>query len=94
MEKQMEYRIYTEAKDAVTRSLVVKTVSKYFPAFTINSALGYWDGQRENSLQITIVTNRSRAKRKTIERLAIQIRDVNQQICVMITATKIKGKLI
>ena len=94
MKKQTQYTIYTENKDAASRSLIVKTVQKHFNAFTMQTGIGFWDDQRENSLQLTVITDRSKAQRHLLERIAGQIRDVNGQMCVRLAATKIKGKLI
>lgn len=95
MPKQIEYKIYTEDTNAANRSLIIKTVSKHFKAFTVNTGnVGYWEGQQENSLQITTITEPGRKQRHLIERIAEQIRDINRQECVMLTATKIRGKLI
>ncbi len=94
MEKQTQYTIHTEDISAVNRSLIAKAIGKHFAAFNMQTGIGYWENQRENSLHITIITDRSRKQRKVIERLAAKIRDINKQVCVLLTATNIKGKLI
>ena len=94
MINQTQYTIHTEDISAVNRSLIVKTISKHFAAFNIQTGTGYWNTERENSMHITIITDRSKAQRHLIERIADDIREINKQECVLLTAAKIKGKLI
>ena len=95
MKKQTEYKIYTEDVSAVNRSLIVKAISKHFKAFTMQTGTGYWESTRENSLQITIITDRNSGHIiKKIRDIAATIRDINGQDCVLLTATPMRGELI
>ncbi len=74
----MLYRIYT--KD-LNNNRVQQIASKYFPGFTITKSMGYWQGQKENSVVLEIVTNKQDAK---VRKLAKEIKIANKQEAVLV----------
>jgi hypothetical protein len=52
----------------VERELIIKTLAKYHEGFTIQPAIGYWQGHAENSVTVTIADEES-AIMDTIKKL-------------------------
>ena len=72
------FRIYTED---VNREEIERIVSARFEGFTEIPAIGFWQGQRENSLVIEISTSDVDA----VKDIAESIRVFNHQTSVMVT---------
>ena len=72
------FRIYTEDLD---RAGIERIVSARFEGFTEISAIGFWQGQRENSLVIEISTSDA----DKVNEIAESIRVFNHQTSVMVT---------
>ena len=73
------FRIYTED---LNRDEIEKIVAAEFEDFTEIPAVGYFHGQKENSLVIEIVGRVDPAK---VENVAEAIRESNRQQAVMVT---------
>jgi len=71
------YRICTEDKN---RDKVERIVTGCFPGFTIIEAKGYWEGVREDSLVIELVTE----DEERVNIVATRIKVVNEQQAVLI----------
>lgn len=79
----MLYRVFTENKN---RNRVIEpTVKKYFDAFTIVNATGYWNGTTEASVVIEIVViEPSLAVQHNVELMAHELKRLNKQETVLI----------
>ena len=90
----MLYRIFTENVPA-NRSEVERTVSKYFGGYTVFDSVGYWNGRKENSLCIEVVTDIEPANiKKLVKKLAEDIRVVNNQEAVLVQKLEVETFLI
>ncbi len=85
----MLYRIYTEDKN---RESIEALVNQYFSGFTIIETTGYWEGTKEKSLIIEIITADHNGS--TVRVLAEAIRSKNKQQSVLVTSTEIKQTFI
>lgn len=57
----MTYRLYIGANNVtkeVETDLIESTLNKYFDGYTVENCTGYWLGQKENSVAVTIETNK------------------------------------
>jgi hypothetical protein len=81
------HRILTED---VNRETVVSIVSKYFDAFTVYPAIGYWKGIPESSLTIDIIGGNY----PDVRRAAIDIKAANNQDAVMVFSLQGKQTLV
>lgn len=86
----MLYRIFTEDKN---RNEVEDIISKYFPGFTIISATGYYEGQKENSLIIELAISAMGDINK-VYRIARLIKENNNQEVVMVQKISDQTKFI
>lgn len=86
----MLYRIQTQNKH---RKFIEKTVSEYFAGFSIITQVGYWQGKRENSLCIEIVSDNSSAA-IYITRICKMICGYNKQECVLVQVLAVEPKFI
>ncbi len=82
MKKVRIYRIYTEKKVGIE-----KLISFYFDGFSILNAIGYWKGQREDSIVIEIITNDN----NKVKALVQEIKKTNRQECVLVTIGECKA---
>jgi len=73
------YSIYTENRN---KPRLIKLINRFFDGFTILEAIGFWQGNAENSLIITIATK----DKKGIFYLCEKIKEMNQQDCVMLVS--------
>ena len=87
--KQVEYKIYTEAKPGID-----KIVGNIFEAFTINIGTGYWKGVREGSAQITILCDDSPNSQTLVRQVSLEIKKQNKQECVLITKNVLESEII
>lgn len=86
----MLYRIQTENK---RRKFIEQLVSEHFAAFSIYTQTGYWQGKREKSLCIEIVSDSLAAPLK-INKICRAICGYNKQDCVLIQTIPAEIKLI
>jgi len=75
------FRIYTEDKN---RALVEGIMADQFDNFTVIEAAGYYNGTKEKSLILEVISEDPLA-RYTVNYVARAIRDANQQECVLVT---------
>jgi hypothetical protein len=82
----MLYRIITEDKGIPKLRLEIEqAVSKYFDGFTvIDSAIGFWRGDRENSVIFEISNEDSTDVSKRIHKVASLIKEINKQEAVLV----------
>ena len=79
------YRIYTED---INRTAILKEANKRFPCgYTFLTGLGCWKGSQEPCLIIEVLQDP--AALATIQRLAADIKRINNQDSVLITETKL-----
>jgi len=83
------YRIYTEDKN---KDKVIELVSKSFDSFTVMNGLGYWKGIPEKALIIDIVDKRYSLSQ--VNNLCVEIKKLNKQQAVLLTATKTSRYII
>jgi hypothetical protein len=81
------YRIYTEDKN---REVIERLTSARFEGFTILSSVGHWQGTKENSLVIEILTDR----RGLVYDLATEIKQANKQDAVLVISFDVNSILI
>jgi len=87
---KMLYRIQTENKH---RKFIERLISEHFVAFSIYAQAGYWQGKREKSLCIEIVSDNPAAALK-INRICKAICGYNKQDCVLVQVIPAEMKLI
>ena len=81
-----KYEIYTERKNEYQMCAIL---SAQFEAFTITKTVGYWKGQEEQSIIITIIADSTDSTREQVSSVASRIRSVNKQECVLISETPV-----
>jgi hypothetical protein len=86
----MLYRIYTE--NTKRQHVIRDAVSKRYPGFTLIKGVGYWQGKREQSLIIEIIT--PRPDDKTILKLAGDIKRLNRQESVLVVKYPVDSVLV
>lgn len=79
------YHIHTEWK----RNLG-KVASRYFPGFTLSKGAGYWQGQREASATIEVLTD----KPSKVNALARAIKLVNKQQAVLVESMPVRERMV
>lgn len=80
------YRIYTEDKHY---SRTLETVESYFSGFTVyRECNGLWHGIQEESLVIEIITTED--KFLLVKQCAEQVKNVNEQVSVLLTVHNIE----
>ena len=94
----MLYRIITE-NIMVNESEICKMTSNYFPSFTLYDAWGYCKGVREYCLIIEISTNSpitfdGETRDDAIKELCSNIRELNDQDCVLLQQIECKETFI
>ena len=82
------YRLYTENKH---RSFIEHLVARYFSGFTIYKAIGYWQGKKEKSLVIEIVSDSGGAY-VFINLICKAICGYNKQQTVMVLTSEINSE--
>ena len=83
------YRIYTEDKN---RDKVLNMTSVYFKGFTFFPCIGYWMGDREDSLVIEIIGEAHIYRH--VQSLAHWIKVQNKQQNVLITTTPSEREMV
>ena len=86
----MLYRLHTENKH---KKFIEQLVSEHFAGFSIYMQTGYWQGKREKSLCIEIVSDSPAAALK-INKICKAICGYNKQDCVLIQTIPAEIKLI
>jgi hypothetical protein len=76
----MLYRLYTQDKN---RRFICELVSKYFPGFSIIKQTGYWQGKKECSLCIEIISDMP-SVRHNIDLICRAIKGHNNQSAVLV----------
>lgn len=85
------YRVCTENKNYEN---IVNYLDQHFPdGYTIINANGAWQGQREKSLIIEIVSNKPYAE-SSIGKLCYWLKKYNEQDAVMVQAIEIESQLM
>lgn len=85
----MIYRIQTEDKD---RAGILELVGRYFPGFTVQSAIGYYKGVREPSVSIEVMAPSSRAH--VVRFICKVIAQCNNQECVLLASYPVNGEFV
>ena len=85
-----QYRIYTERKNT---KWICKIVSEKFAGFTVYQTIGYWQGKREHSLCIEIISENAGTEHY-IRQICLKIKGYNRQESVMYTKTQINMEFI
>ena len=83
------FRIYTEKKNV---KAVSQIVSEHYGGFSIFFGLGCWEGKREKSMCIEIITEPKGGVQRTLDYGTVRlickkIRGLNRQDAVMFTTT-------
>jgi hypothetical protein len=84
------YRIYTQNKN---KKFVLKLVSESFPGFTVYEETGFWQGVKEKSLIIEIITSAADAKLK-LNRICKAICGYNDQDTILLFEQECKTEII
>lgn len=84
------YRILIENKH---RKFIERLVSRHFTGFSMHIQTGYWQGKREKSLCIEIVSDSPVCALK-INRICKAICGYNKQDCVLVQTIPAEAKLI
>lgn len=87
----MTLRIYTEDKNS---EQVVDLCNKYFSMYSMYRGMGVWKGTREPSLIIEVVDENEVKAGGLMQKLAKDIKRVNEQEAVLITRTQSTNELI
>ena len=66
------------------KDLILETVSLWFGGFTASEVIGYWKGQKENTLKIEIVINGSVLNEDKINKLVLNLKEVCKQDSIMV----------
>jgi len=83
------YRILTEAKNATA---VEKLVGSYFPGYSILYQDGFWNGAKERSMVIEVMT--VEADYFMVRQIAEQIKISNEQEAVLIQIIDVESEMI
>lgn len=83
--KKMKFEIYTED---LNREYIESVLNKHFKGYTLSEQIGFWNGHKEASLLITIITIAD--DDDLIATLCEKIRDYNEQDTVMISVSPVK----
>jgi len=86
----MLYKIQTENK---RRKFIEQLISEHFAGFSIYTQTGYWQGEREKSLCIEIISDSPAAVLK-ITKICRAICGYNKQDCVLVQTIPAEMKLI
>jgi predicted RNA-binding protein with PIN domain len=92
-EKKMRYRIYTENVDLAVMKIQI-VVNWHFPGCTIIHADGVYQGVKEKSLVIEIITETNHEYDKRIEKICKEINRIHQQECCMVTRENIDVAIV
>lgn len=76
----------------LNRELVEKLIGEHFKGFSIIEQIGYYDGKREDSINIVIMA--PACDKFLVEELAGKIRDLNSQDSVLVITYRAVYKLI
>ena len=79
------YHIHTEWKRGLG-----KVASRYFPAFTLTKGTGYWQGTKEVSATIEVLT----ANPSKVNALAKEIKRVNKQMAVLVESMPVRERMV
>lgn len=85
------YRIFTEDKN---RSQIKEIVSIYFSGFSIIPVNGYYEGKKEKSICIEIVSYEPYGVAHSIEDICKRIKNGNKQDCVLLEVLNVETKFI
>jgi len=75
------YRIYTQDKN---RRFICRTIAEHFPGFSVIKQTRFWQGRKEKSLCIEIVSDASVRARHYIDLICRAIKGYNRQAAVMV----------
>lgn len=88
----MLYRIFTERKNV---KFIRQLVFEHYEGFTVFNSVGYWQGKKERSLCIEIISDLPAAADKTkIELITRRINEHNKQDCCLVQEINCKSKFI
>jgi hypothetical protein len=78
----MLYRIYTEN---INKHAIEKLVNDFYEGYTIIESTGYWQGKKERSMIIEIITSNPESNETTIiNTIATRIKKLNKQQSVLV----------
>ena len=86
----MLYRAMTED---INPEAVLQIVNNYYEGFTTYKATGFWQGIKENSLIIEVVSE-AKNELATFKKMAREIRDYNKQQAVLIETMANHSELV
>lgn len=86
-----KFSLYTERKNI---SLLRHTCATFFDSFTLVKAKGYWQGKGERSLIIEVLSQEYTRDRANIDQLALRIKVLNRQECVLVTEQPIHAEFV
>ena len=83
------FRLHTQNKN---KKWLERIIAEHFDGFSIQEQTGYWQGQKEKSLCIEIMTERKSAP-ICIQKIVKEICGYNKQECVLIQRIVLGGFL-
>ena len=81
------YRLYTERRNV---KWICQEISEVFGGFTIYKTIGFWQGKRENSMCIEVMTNERHAEHWFKHVLRLKIMGYCKQDYVLITKSEVE----
>lgn len=87
----MLYRIFTEN---INKPEIASITSKQFDGFTMLEGVGYWQGERENSLVVEIIAPDTRDNHERVNTIAREIKQANKQQAVLVQVMQNDSYLI
>ena len=81
------YKLYTECKNV---KWLCREISEVFGGFTVYKTTGFWQGKREKSVCIEVMTNEGHAEHWFTNVLRFKIMGYNKQDCVLITKSEVE----
>ncbi|GEM_PF-4413070 len=91
----IKYTLYTENKNIES---IKGFINLYYKGYTIINACGYWQGIKEKSLKIEILTEKSKRQliynKIAVNAIIESIKKINNQSSVLLTTESIKADFL
>ena len=81
------YRVYTQRKNL---KWLCEIISEVWGGFTVYKTIGFWQGKREKSVCIEVMTNEGHAENWFTDGLRFKIMGYNKQDYVLITKSEVE----